>query len=294
MNKTVAAPLEFEKLSISQKAEVERIRLSFGNTLYLYTFASLFSWKEDEGYEICIADNAFIVKNNAEGDCSYLFPCGSDEGKKELIDTLLLYEKPVFYALTDNDKFFLENEYPNRFHFENCRNEYSYLYDKNEQIELKGKAYKSLRHQINTGRASAEKWTVEPINDGNIKRALDINEQWTKIKGVNDIADLAASQEALKNFSKLSMWGLIFNADGKDVAYIAGTFVTPEIFDISFCKVLDNNCDCFIKWALYCELPKETKTVDSEEDLGLEGLRRAKMSYNPEIILKKSVAKYVK
>ena len=79
---------------------------------------------------------------------------------------------------------------------------------------------------------------------------------------------------------------MLFRADGEDVAYVAGVFVTPQIFDISFCKVLDKECDCFIKWALYCALPADVKTVDSEEDMGLEGLRTHKLLRRPKELVR--------
>ena len=135
-------PLHFLPLSLSQKEQVEAVRKASGNTLYVYTFASLFSWRKAEQYSIYINDEAFIVKNEAEGEHAYLFPCGTDAGKKQLLDVLLTYEQPVFYTVRDEDKAFLECEYPGKFHFEECRDEFTYLYDKAEQIAVKGKTYK--------------------------------------------------------------------------------------------------------------------------------------------------------
>lgn len=285
MNKTDAAcPLVFEPVSLSRMEKVESVRRAYSNTLYVHAFVSLFAWEEYEQYTIHIEDDAYIVKDGAFGENAFLFPCGSDEGKKRLIDAVLIYDNLIFSSLRDEDKLFLETEYPGRFEFEECRDEFPYLYDKNEQIELAGRKYKNLRHQINIGRSVAKQWTVEPLCDGNIDRALEINNLWLENRNSDDLADTAAAQKALHNFSKLDMWGLIFQADGRDIAYVAGCFITPEIFDVCFCKVLDRRCDCYIKWALYCALPEETKTVDSEDDLGLEGLRTHKLLRQPKEI----------
>ena len=75
-------------------------------------------------------------------------------------------------------------------------------------------------------------------------------------------------------------------ADGEDIAYVLGTFITPEIFDICFCKVLDKRCDYYIKWELYRILPCQVKTVDSEEDMGLEGLRTHKLLRRPKELIR--------
>ena len=276
-----AAPLSFTPVSLSHKERAEAIRCASGSTLYVYTFASLFAWQTTELYEICFCGNAFLVKNGASGDEAYLFPCGDREGKIKLIDSLLLREKPVFYSVTDEDKRFLEHTYPGRFVFEDCRDEYPYLYDKAEQIALAGKEFKSLRHQVHLGRAVAGEWSTEPLTGGNIERALSLTQRWAEERDSYDLADTAAAETALRHFNELSLWGLLFQADGKDIAFAAGAFITPEIYDIAFCKVLDKRCDCFIKWALYRALPTEVKTVDSEDDMGVAGLRTHKLLRRP-------------
>lgn len=285
-NSDVANPLEFSPISLPQMEQVEALRLAYGNTLYLYTFPSLYEWQEDEGYEICLCNDAFVVKNGVLGDNAYLFPCGTDEKKRELIDSLIEKENPVFYSMTDEDKTFLENEYPGQFAFEECRDDFIYIYDKSEQIELKGQAYKRLRHKVNRGRDAATQWKTEPLTDDNIARALDINRQWAESYEADGLADIRAAEAALNHFSELSMWGLIFQANGKDTAYVAGAFITPEIFDLSFCKVLDKRCGFFVKWKMYCELPSEVKTVDSEEDLGIKGLREHKLQRQPKELIR--------
>ena len=285
-NTSSVQPLEFKPIELSQMKQVEKIRISSGNTLYVHCFVSLFAWQEYEQYEIHLEDDAYVVKDGAFGENAYLFPCGSDEGRKRVIDCLIGSKNLVFSSLTDDDKSFLESEYPDRFVFEECRDEFPYLYDKENQILLNGKEYKRLRHRINIGRSVANQWSVIPLTDENIDRALNINRKWNEMRKTGDLADTEASEKALSNFSDLSMWGLIFQADGEDTAYAAGCFITPEIFDICFCKVLDKRCDCYIKWALYKTLPEQTKTVDSEDDLGLEGLRRHKLLRQPKELVR--------
>ena len=273
-------PLVFEPISLSHRERVESIRKACGKTLYVFTFASLFSWQAEEQYSICFHGNAFIVKNGAQGQNAYLFPCGDESDKKAIIDTLLQCEKPDFYSLTDDDKAFLEKEFNQQFIFSECRDEFVYLYDKQTQIQLKGNSFKRLRHRIHTGRSKAEKWSSEALTQDNIERAIAINKKWSELNNTG-LADTGAALLALENFSALSMWGLIFTADGEDAAYVAGSFVTPEIFDMCFCKILSKGCDFFIRWATYSALPEEVKTIDCEDDLGIEGLRMNKLSRHP-------------
>ena len=282
----MAQPLDFEPICLSHKERIESIRKESGNTLYVYTFASLFAWQTDEQYEICFSGNAFIVRNGAMGEGVYLFPCGADGDKKALIDSLLNYENPTFCSMTDEDRRFLENEYPDSFEFEECRDEFIYLYDRHEQVELRGKTFKNLRHHINSGRSSADEWTTEALTAENIDRALEINRKWAQARKDYGLADIVAAERALEHFEQLSLWGLLFKADGKDAAYIAGSFINPEIFDLCFCKVLNKGCDFFVRWTLCTVLPEEVKTIDCEEDLGIEGLRINKLSRQPKELVR--------
>ena len=278
--------LLFQPISPEQRERIESIRALSGNTLHVHAFASLFAWQASEQYGIYVSDDAFLVKYGARGEDAYLFPCGAEPAKKELIDALLREGKPVFYFVSDEDKCFLERVFPGRFTFSECRNDYPYLYDRNEQIAMVGKDYKNLRHQVNIGRESALHWSSERLDATNLERALAINREWSEARPREDLADTAAAETALRNFADLRLWGMLFTADGKDISYVAGTFITPEKFDICFCKVLDKRCDCFIKWELYRALPAEVSTVDSEEDMGLEGLRTHKLLRRPKELVR--------
>ncbi len=278
--------MEFTPIALPQMERMEAIRARSGSTLYTYAFASLFAWQEHEKYGVYLDEDAFLIRHGARGENAYLFPCGTESGKKRLIDALLSEGLPVFSSVTDPDRRFLESAYPGRFGFIPCRDDFPYLYDKNEQIALPGKDFKSLRHQVNLGRAVANEWITEPMRAGNVEKALLINRRWADARSLGDLADTAAAETALRHFSDLRLWGVLFRADGEYVAYVAGIFVTPGIFDVSFCKVLDKRCDCFIKWALYRALPEEVTTVDSEEDMGLSGLRTHKLLRRPKELVR--------
>ncbi len=281
-DKTIA----FTQITIEQKDRTEAIRRASGNIVYTYTFPTLFTWQEEEKYEICLTDGVYLIKNGARGENSYLFPVGTDEGKKRFVSALLESGAPIFWFVSDGDKAFLENAFPGAFVFEERRDDFSYIYGKAEQIAMSGKAFRDLRHNVNRGRAAYESWTFEPLRADNIERAREINRRWALLREDTDMADAGPAENALTHFDELSMFGLLFQADGEDIAYIAGSFVTPEIYDLNFCKLLDKRCDCYIKWLLYQELPEEVTTIDSEEDMGLPGLRAHKILRSPKEMMR--------
>lgn len=293
MNNTIFNPgtddahsLPFTPITLELSDRVEAIRAASGSTLYVYTFASLFAWQEAERYDICVSDDSFVVRHGVRGDDVYMFPCGSDSGKKRLIDALMAEGSPSFSFVTDEDRSFLEKEYPEKFAFVDCRDDYPYLYDRDDQIALKGKNFKTLRSHVHSGLVSAREWTWELLTPDNVPRAIEITREWAKGRAPGDLGDAEPAETALRHFEALKLWGVLFMADEVDAAYVAGVFVTPEIFDTSFCKVPDKRRDSFIKWELCRHLPPRVKTVDSEEDMGLEGLRTHKLMRQPKELIR--------
>ena len=81
--------------------------------------------------------------------------------------------------------------------------------------------------------------------------------------------------------------------DGKEVlAVTMGSRLGAEIFDIHFEKAREdvdgayNAVNCEFARFLRLKYP-EIRYLDREEDMGLEGLRKAKLSYNPHHMVEK-------
>jgi hypothetical protein len=102
----------------------------------------------------------------------------------------------------------------------------------------------------------------------------------------------AAISKALKHYEALGMEGLVLR-DGADVlAYTLGSPLSPDTFDIHFEKARPEaegaypviNCE----FARYLrEKYPHIQYLNREDDLGLEGLRKAKLSYYPHHLVEK-------
>jgi len=271
--------IEFLQPDFCHQEKIEAIRLASYNRIYTYSFPTLYCWAEEEQYRFSITDGAFLTQNPARGNRAYLAPCGTDEGKKKLVEALLRETSPEFYFLGEQDLDFFNRNFPGSFAFEECPNDASYLFDRSEQLALTGERFKRLRHKVHQSEKQY-RWSVEPITPDNIHRAMKINRIWAEGKE-NMKSDLLAATKGLENLEKLHMWGRLFTADGEDVAYILGSFVTPEIFDTNFSKTTLPDIDAYVRWRFFRELPESVTLLDSEEDMGLAGLREHKLRRVP-------------
>ena len=98
--------------------------------------------------------------------------------------------------------------------------------------------------------------------------------------------------KALDHFEALAFVGGLIRIDGKAVAFTAGEAINDQVFDVHFEKALDGYDGLYpaINQAFAEHALSGYRWINREEDMGLEGLRRAKASYYPAEVLEKFTA----
>jgi hypothetical protein len=99
---------------------------------------------------------------------------------------------------------------------------------------------------------------------------------------------------ALEHFEELGLSGGILYANDKIVAFTFGMPINKETFGVHVEKA-DTTVEgayAMINFEFANHIPETFTYINREEDLGIEGLRKAKLSYQPETILEKFVAHY--
>lgn len=177
------------------------------------------------------------------------------------------------------------------------RDNFDYIYKREDLANLSGKKYHSKRNHISAF-SKKYNWTYEPLDDTNKEEFLAFSEKWYYDRA--DVFDegLAAEQKALGEILSSNVGidykGAIIRIDGKIVAVTMGSPINSKVFDIHFEKA---DADYLTAYSL---INKEFAArelagyeyINREDDLGIEGLRRAKLSYKPEILLEKYSVNY--
>ena len=99
-------------------------------------------------------------------------------------------------------------------------------------------------------------------------------------------------QAALQHMDELGLTGGVLHVNGEIVAFTYGAPINGTTFDTCVEKA-DTNFDgayAMINYEFANRIPEQYTYINREEDLGLEGLRKAKLSYQPEVILEKYTA----
>ena len=106
---------------------------------------------------------------------------------------------------------------------------------------------------------------------------------------IND-SEYGAIVEAVEYYSEFGLRGGILYADGKPVAMTIASPINKDICDVHFEKAVGkyaaDGAYAVINRVLAISLSEYTY-FNREEDINIEGLRKAKMSYHPWKVLEK-------
>lgn len=292
--------LDFKPLDLSQKEQYNEILYQSPGRGCEYNFANLYLWGRQR-IAFHEGNVAFFSQYNRKS--VYPFPLG--QNLKPTLDAIIHDAKmrgiPCrLTGLSQDDCALLERLYPGQFRIHYDRDSFDYVYDIQDLAELTGRKYQKKRNHINRFRQNYPDYTMEPITDENAVEAAEFLQTWYIQREEKDpLADFhmekASIFKALRDREALSMEGLLMKADGKTVALTMGTHLYADTFDVHFEKALDGADGAYptINWefARYLrEKYPDLKYLDREEDMGLEGLRKAKLSYYPHHMVEKNWA----
>lgn len=140
--------------------------------------------------------------------------------------------------------------------------------------------YHSKRNFISRFEKSYD-WSYEGITSENLNLCRGISKRWSDAHGYVD--EEIALNCAFDNFEELGLLGGILYANHVPIAFTIGEKLNDEVFDVHFEKALSEYVGAFamIRNQFVKNELVEYKFVNLEEDLGIEGLRKAKLSYHP-------------
>lgn len=273
--------ISFESIELCHKMKIDQIRTQSKHILSSHSFSSIYLWREKMHLKLFLTENLFCVKREEMFQDQYFFPCGEDGEKIRFIQALIREGSVFFQYIREEDKAFLEKYFPGKFEFRSAREDWEYVYDKREQIDLSAGGFKHLRSKVHQGERGYH-WIIENLTTDNLHYAYEVADNWnnrTTNKGA--YADIQATMAALDNFEELGLSGLVLKAEQKPLAIAVGTAITEDTFDLHISKTLVSNIDSYLKWELFRSLPNEITYINREEDLGIEGLRCNKSEMKP-------------
>ena len=160
------------------------------------------------------------------------------------------------------------------------RDNFDYLYRREDLALLGGRNYHKKRNLIKAF-VNSHIFSARPLREEFRDDALRVLDAW---RNEADQGDYEAAHEALERMEDLQLCGGIYYVETQPVAYVLGEEIAEGAsFAVHFEKAVSGYKGLYqyINQSFAAILPESYETINREQDLGNEGLRKAKLSYNP-------------
>ena len=138
------------------------------------------------------------------------------------------------------------------------------------------------------------RYTYESLKKDDAEEILAFQKKWfddASSKDGKETLDYETSAiaELFENFDKFNLRGGILRVDGDIAAYCIASKINDTALDIMVEKASGEYIGAYqMINKLFAENGcRDIEYINREEDMGIEGLRRAKLSYCPELLIKK-------
>lgn len=290
--------LEFKSLTIDDKKIFDKYLRPYIYETCEYSFTNLFIWRKalDIQYTIC-NDVLIVMKMDFDGSFHFMQPIGyKKENLKEIVDFLMELKKDLHidYLFKDAEEWFVNdlvdvygNDY---FKIDEDRDNFDYIYESSALATLSGKKLHKKKNHYNYFVKNYE-YETAPITQELIQPCIKAAREWCHkniCKGYL-LYELKSIEEMLKNSSNLDFTGMVVYVDSKISAFTIGEKINKDMAIIHIEKADTDirGLSNFINKTFIDTYFKDVPFINREQDLGIEGLRHAKLSYMPIKLAKK-------
>jgi len=296
----------FKKLCLKDKIDIDKYIFPYKFLSCEYSFTSLYIWKDACDIQYSIYKQALILKKkDFDGNYHFMQPLGYvKEDLGDIIEKLKAYreENNMKYLFKDLEENFIAefnillNE-QNEFCIEEDRDNFDYLYEAKKLMTFSGKKLHSKKNHYNTFTKNYNYEVVEIHDERVINDVSDAAQRWYEDTNEKDIKlyyELLAIKDIISNMNFLNLKGVAVYVDGKVAAFSIGESLNEKLAVIHIEKG-DKNINgiySFIAKTLIDKCFNNSEIINREQDLGIDGLRKSKMSYHPLKLEKKFILSF--
>lgn len=291
----VKKSIELKQLKIEDKPLFDRYRSIDKYPNSESNFTTMFTWSD--GYHVRYAlvdDFLVVIAKHAETGIYHHLPIGKGDITPVMEYLRETYDvegkKYCLCPLSSGMKEKIEREMPGKYEFQPMRDSFDYVYSVERLSTLKGKKMNAKRNHYKKF-VSTYAYTYHRIEPKDIQRCKEAAISFVNRENKNAAEEIKALERLFDNYQALGVVGAYLEVDHKVVAVTVGedfnktVLIHIEKADVQYQGVYAAINKLFLEneWQGY-------QYVNREEDMGLEGLRKAKMSYKPDFFVEKYIA----
>jgi hypothetical protein len=279
---------DFKPVELKDKHLFDKYYLKYPPIHSDYVFTTIISWMQYANYHFTELNDHLIIMTNVENSRRFRPPIGKyNKDVFNQVMTLAKKESPEypFGVINKKTKDWLSQNYP-KLEFTPHRDYFDYVYLASNLAELPGSDYRKIRNRLNKFIRNYT-YTNEKISEENIDEIKTFLKRWCLWKDCASDPLLENERKAIMysmtHFFELELSGIVILIDGNIEAIAVYEKMSPDSVVVHYEKGspdFDGIYKC-INLETAKLVQKEVTFINREPDMGLPGLRKAKMSYRP-------------
>jgi hypothetical protein len=288
--------MDFKQITLSDKKNINACLQGNNYRVCDFCFANLWAWRAKfKTHFTIVKETLFLRFEGTSGQLFYLMPVGKmplqkafDYIKRDAEENNIPFRMK---GITEKMWRQVQQAMPGEFSYIRDRDNDEYIYLSEKLIHLSGKKLQSKRNHINRFKADYPDWHYAPIQtSGDCAECLSLLEEWEQQHNPGGELlskhDFVAAKNMLDYFNELELTGGMIRVNGRIVAFTIGEALTADTFCVHVEKAADvNGTYAMINQQFIEHEASDFIYINREEDMGLDNLRKAKLSYYPDILL---------
>ncbi len=283
--------MKFRPVCIEDKSIIESFTYAAAIDNCDLAFANMFCWAGSYRSAWCVEDGFLMIRFYIDGgtQIGYMLPLGGDDFMRMIpaleADARAVGQPLRLTGLAWEHVATLRQAMP-EFAIRHNRDFDDYLYRADDLRHLPGRHYQPKRNHINRFVTTYPYRYVE-LTPELFADCMSLERQWRQVHTAENPVELTAEQHAMRrafdHFSELQMRGGALFVEQQLVAFTYGSAIDATTFCIHVEKA-DTRYEgayTLINKLFAEQLPAQYTLINREEDLGLAGLRKSKLSYHP-------------
>lgn len=293
--------LSFRPISVNDKALYEKYLFSDSGRGCELSFSNLICWGR---HEIAQTPDFCVLFSSYGKFAFYPYPIGKGDAFPVLESVISDAKKrgitPIINSIPKDRLNDFLSVYGEQVTIESKLGSFDFVYSIDDLATLGGKKYQKKRNHLNSFKKAYPVYEIEQITKDNLHKVKEMAKVWYEEKASQDPEnDLSYEHNALirafDNFESLQLDGIMITSGGKVLAFTMGSRLGVDTFDVQFEKAIPQAYSAInYEFANYIKNKyPDIKFLDREEDMGVEGLRKAKNSYYPHHMTEKYRARFL-
>lgn len=291
--------LKFKPVELSDRGIIQPFLDVWNTENSTLTFTSFYMWRYGAAMKYAIKDDVLYLAIRWEGSQTMFYvpiPMDKNADFNNIMQQLMEFycqdgSEFKIRCVSDDFKEWIEKTAGDKLVFEEDRDNFDYIYNSQDLITFAGKKYHGKRNHINR-LLSLYDPIYEPYTPELYDECWDLYQQWLENKDEDAPGmdgEPVATRSALQDFQALGLKGCVIRIDGKIEGFAIGEQIREDmaVIHVEKANASIQGMYPYLTQQFVANEWSHVPFINRMEDMGIENMRKAKLSLHPAKLLAK-------